>query len=1404
MFSRIACDGLGNSLVVWESDGTDGSGSGVYARRFDQNGNALDGDFRVNTTTSRDQGLPAVGMDASGNFVVVWVSDRQDGDGAGVYGRRYAANGTALGGEFRVSKRTAGEQSWPTVGCAQDGRFAVAWQSSGQDGSGYGIYARMYSANGSLAVDEFRANSLTAGNQWYPSIAVGTDGSFTLAWADDTADGSGEGVYARLFTSNGTTSAPEFQVHLTTTGNQTLPCVALDPQGGFVVAWQDESIDYSGTGIAARRFAAAGAPSGNPFRVNQQPSYSQTLPSAAFTPEGMLFIAFASVESTGYYEDVWVKGYNLDGSVAVADTRLHAASGSQSLPSIAVSGDRRILATWSSTQVPSDPLAWDIEAVRYDPVIPLNPSVTVPASGPVLVNWSAPAAFAGNFTVVRQGPEQRWFSNLPASTRSVQDDSTVSDTRYSYSVTAYREFVQTQTSAQVATPFPGALGSNATRLETRGSLLSYWSIAARLGGGFALVTSQEGGGGSELMVRRFGPSGTPIEPSTPVGIWTTRTAPPPIASLVGDGVAVVGEGATAAELRVFKGTLTLLGTLPLPNGSRTSGGALASLNGTQAAVAWVQGNSTSVRLRTFNATGQWISAEQVLASAESNASAPKLAALGHGGYAVVWSAGGPGGNRTRLVLCNASAQPVSGVIEVGGGGATGFAPLASVVGLSGNRCAVAWIEGMDVRYRVFDAAGAEIGSGGAITATGFTVAAFSLSPDLGGGFLITRYGRASRYSADGTLLARAMIPLGTSNPATVLTGQDFISFYQASDSDYRQTIFGFRRAALPPLRSLRVGGTGANLGFVEWDMDPGGQTDFLVAPDFRGDGDPAPFSAGGPANRVEFGYGSDRRFRTYTVTPMRDALPGFASEASDFLIPPVAHSLGPVFSPMAIEAPEFLDSASLAALPDGRFLLSWKFNGLYYGSELGVQQFDGAGTPAGPALRMTEDGASILSNGRLAVAPDGRALAVWVTPRSSGAGLRTRAFSSTAMAVSGPSALVAEGMGYSTATPDAAVLATGEAAVVWPTSTDPPAPQLYVRRVSMDSGQPLGEPVPVPETPVRGQRSPRCAADAAGRLAIVWQDPTHDGSGQGVCLRVFDAALNPLGPTRAVPTTVTGNQALPVVLAIPGGGWRVLWVAAPADGLPAGISMRTFSAQGDPVGPEIPIQAFYDGSTFSLEAVRLAGGDLLVLWNEWAPSSMARTKLQRFTPDGVPVSSPLLLREVFYERVGMPVAAPAGAASVAISMGSLLPEGMLLPLPAAWNPIESWRNQFFGHPGNQSDGADAGDFDRDGLANAFEFASRTSPLDPASVMRVQQEWIDLDGDRYLTVRIRVRTDLSPLQLIARFSDSPSREGAVAGTELPDHAVEHGDGTITRVFRDPVSMTLSPRRFGWLELEATGP
>ena len=59
--TRVAAEGPSRFLVVWEDAGHDGSGYGLFARRFDADGHALGPEFQVNQTAASDQRAVALG-----------------------------------------------------------------------------------------------------------------------------------------------------------------------------------------------------------------------------------------------------------------------------------------------------------------------------------------------------------------------------------------------------------------------------------------------------------------------------------------------------------------------------------------------------------------------------------------------------------------------------------------------------------------------------------------------------------------------------------------------------------------------------------------------------------------------------------------------------------------------------------------------------------------------------------------------------------------------------------------------------------------------------------------------------------------------------------------------------------------------------------------------------------------------------------------------------------------------------------------------------------------------------------------------------------------------------------------------------------------------------------------------
>ena len=113
----------------------------------------LGNEFQVNTYTTSSQRFPSVAADADGDFVVAWESSGQDGSSFGVFARRFSSAGAPLTSEFQVNTYTTSFQSAPSVAADADGDFVVAWQSYGQDDSNFGVFAQRFVVHGILDID---------------------------------------------------------------------------------------------------------------------------------------------------------------------------------------------------------------------------------------------------------------------------------------------------------------------------------------------------------------------------------------------------------------------------------------------------------------------------------------------------------------------------------------------------------------------------------------------------------------------------------------------------------------------------------------------------------------------------------------------------------------------------------------------------------------------------------------------------------------------------------------------------------------------------------------------------------------------------------------------------------------------------------------------------------------------------------------------------------------------------------------------------------------------------------------------------------------------------------------------------------------------------------------------------
>ena len=92
-----------------------------------------------------------------------------------------------------------------------------------------------------------------------PSVSLDADGDFVIAWRSLGQDAGTDGVFARRYDSAGTPTRLELQVNTNAIGISSVPSVASDRDGDFVVVWQSDTDGTQGN-VAARRFKSPGIP----------------------------------------------------------------------------------------------------------------------------------------------------------------------------------------------------------------------------------------------------------------------------------------------------------------------------------------------------------------------------------------------------------------------------------------------------------------------------------------------------------------------------------------------------------------------------------------------------------------------------------------------------------------------------------------------------------------------------------------------------------------------------------------------------------------------------------------------------------------------------------------------------------------------------------------------------------------------------------------------------------------------------------------------------------------------------------------------------------------------------------------------------------------------------------------
>ncbi|CUK05994.1 Hemolysin, chromosomal [Shimia thalassica] len=277
------------SLIVAYLD-LDESYGDILARRYSPNGTLLGQEQIVFNDASATISIsPELTALPDGSYLAVFTVWGLDADRYGVFAQRMSATGNALGDLIQVNQTEESFQSGGSATRLNDGGFAITWKSRDVDGSFYAVMVRLYDQNGTPTSSEMQVNQYSRNSQTDPSIAALEGGGFAIAWQSEAQDGSDYGIYARVYSEAGVALGSEFLVNQHIWNDQADASIAARPDGGFTIAWQDE-ISSSQSEFRLRDFDSEGSPLADEYAGPVTDADFHVGPEIGIGPDGAAYL----------------------------------------------------------------------------------------------------------------------------------------------------------------------------------------------------------------------------------------------------------------------------------------------------------------------------------------------------------------------------------------------------------------------------------------------------------------------------------------------------------------------------------------------------------------------------------------------------------------------------------------------------------------------------------------------------------------------------------------------------------------------------------------------------------------------------------------------------------------------------------------------------------------------------------------------------------------------------------------------------------------------------------------------------------------------------------------------------------------------------------------------------------
>jgi hypothetical protein len=305
-------------------------------------------EFQVNTLTERDQREPVVAYAPNGTVSFIWASTLppREGDDTtrfGIEGRLFSPDEKA-GSEITVRQSLGLGAYLPSVAWQKDGRFLVAWNES----SPYpNSFSRPFDANARPLGPGLKIEPSTEGLQAVGSLSALPDGAYLATWEAVAWPPLpfSVGVRVRRVDALGRPQGQTIEV-ARSDSTQTLPGLAVSPNGDVLIVWDFVGDDAEGIGVSGQLLTASLERVGEPFLINTTEANDQYGAKTASLPSGFI-VVWQSADQDGSLEGIYGQILGLDGRKIGPEFQVNTFTDSaQRNPDVAADSHGNFIAVW--------------------------------------------------------------------------------------------------------------------------------------------------------------------------------------------------------------------------------------------------------------------------------------------------------------------------------------------------------------------------------------------------------------------------------------------------------------------------------------------------------------------------------------------------------------------------------------------------------------------------------------------------------------------------------------------------------------------------------------------------------------------------------------------------------------------------------------------------------------------------------------------------------------------------------------------------------------------------------------------------------------------------------------------------------------------------------------------------